>query len=122
MTALRLLILSMTLVMVLATLWAMIHHGPDFYTPFVMGLVPMDWQSHVNLDFALYLVLSGLWLAWRSGFTAAGIVTGVLAANLGMVVLGPVVLVLIARAGGDPAQLLLGVHAPRQGTISSSGS
>jgi hypothetical protein len=62
-------------------------------------------------DLSGYLILSGLWLAWRVGLTGASVVSVIAAATLGMLVFAQIVLILAHRAGGDLRQLLLGVHA-----------
>ncbi len=84
--------------------------GFGFFPIFFNELFALTWQGHFNLDFASYLVLSALWVAWRSGFTPVGIATAAAASVLGMMFFGPLVLVYAARAEGDLRKLLLGVH------------
>ena len=37
----------------------------------------MTWAGQFNMDFTCFLLLSGLWLAWRHAFSPSGIVLGV---------------------------------------------
>tara|TARA_R110002094_G_scaffold2207_5_gene9299 strand:+ start:920 stop:1261 length:342 start_codon:yes stop_codon:yes gene_type:complete len=85
--------------------------GVGLIPVFLAGLLSLTWQGQFNLDFAGYLALSGLWVAWRSGFTGAGITLGVIATFAGMLFFAPLALILMGRSGGDVRKLLLGVHA-----------
>ena len=83
----------------------------DFITPFLSTIPALTWQGHINLDFLSYLSLAGVWIAWRSGFTPAGIALGVLSMLSGMLFFAPYLLYQISRSDNDPRKLLLGVHA-----------
>ncbi|MEP3629530.1 MAG: hypothetical protein ABJN04_05960 [Hyphomicrobiales bacterium] len=83
----------------------------DFVTPFLTTVPALTWQGHINLDFLSYLVVAGVWIAWRSGFTPIGITIGVLSTLLGMLFFAPYLLYQITRSDNDPRKLLLGVHA-----------
>ena len=69
------------------------------------------WQGQFNVDFTSYLILSGVWIAWRGGFTGGSIALGLLASPLGMLFFAPSLIFLVGRSGGVPRRLLLGVHA-----------
>ena len=85
----------------------------DFITPFLSTIPALTWQGHINLDFLSYLALTGVWIAWRSGFTPTGNMLGVLSVLSGMLFFAPYLLYQIARSNNDPRKLLLGVHAER---------
>lgn len=111
MTPFRILLLAMTVALAALTLAAVSAEGIDLLTPFLSPIVAMTWQGQFNADFTCYLILSGVWMAWRGGFSAASIALGVFAPPLGILFLAPYLLVLIAREGGDAKRVLLGVHA-----------
>ncbi|MEQ9448599.1 MAG: hypothetical protein RLN70_06775, partial [Rhodospirillaceae bacterium] len=75
------------------------------------AIAGMTWQGQFNTDFMMYLMLSGLWTAWRSGFTAGAVALGAVAAVLGILFLAPYLLYLSYRTKGDLRRLLLGIHA-----------
>lgn len=59
-------------------------HGLNLL-PLVMGdLASGNWRGQFNLDFLVYLILSGLWVAWRGGFSGQSIALGFMASVLGM--------------------------------------
>jgi hypothetical protein len=111
MTAFRTLLVAMTALIAAFTLGAIADGGLDLITPFVTPILTVTWQGQFNVDFACYLVLSGVWMAWRGGFTRASIALGVLAPPLGIFFLAPYLLYLTVRTQGDHRRLLLGVHA-----------
>lgn len=111
MTRLRILLILMTGVMAATTGAVMLREGVDFLTPFISAVLVLGWQGQFNLDFACYLILSALWIAWRAGFAPGACAIAALAALLGMLVFAPYVLVQIAKSRGGLAALLLGVHA-----------
>jgi FtsH-binding integral membrane protein len=86
-----------------------------------LGLVPLffgemltfGWQGQFNLDFLTFLLLTGLWVAWRGGFTGASIGLGLVASVLGMVFLSAYLLVLSYRERGEMQRIMMGVHADR---------
>jgi len=83
----------------------------DFVTPFLSTIPALTWQGHINLDFLSYLVLAGVWIAWRSGFTPTGNMLGVLSVLSGMLFFALYLLYQISRSDNNPRKLLLGVHA-----------
>lgn len=110
MTQFRTLLLAMIAALGILTITAVSQGGIDLLTPFLTPLLAGTWQGQFNADFTCYLILSGLWMAWRGGFTRASIALGVLASPLGILFFAPYLLWLIAQCGGDPKRLLLGVH------------
>ena len=112
----RTLLIALTAIMILMTIAAVATEGLNLITPYLSPILALTWQGQFNVDFACYLVLSGVWMAWRGGFTSSSITLGVLAPVLGMLFFAPYLIYQIGRAEGDPKKLLLGVHAePAQG-------
>lgn len=88
------------------TALAIVQGGIDFLTPFLTGILAFDWSGQFNLDFLFYLVLSGIWVGWRHGFSGNGIVLALLC-GFGMLYFAPYVLVQAMRAK-DGRALVLG--------------
>ena len=111
MTGLRYALIAMTVLIVVFTVTAIANGGLNLITPFLMPILALSWQGQFNIDFACYLVLSGIWMAWRGGFSGGSIALGILAPPLGILFLAPYLIYLVGRSNGDPRQLLLGVRA-----------
>ena len=107
----RLVLIVMSLAIILVTIAALANEGANLVSPFLLPIVALTWQGQFNVDFTCYLILSGLWMAWRGGFTGGSIALGALAAPLGMFFFAPYLIYLIGKVSGDPRKLLLGVHA-----------
>ena len=116
MQPLRRLLIAMTGVIVVLTLVVVVQEGPNLLPAFLGPILGLTWQGLFNADFACYLVLSGVWMAWRGGFTRASIALGILAPPLGVLFFAPYLIYLMGQAGGDPKGVLLGVHAPARDT------
>lgn len=93
------------------TVAAVADGGVDLITPYFAAIFALTWQGQFNVDFACYLVLSGIWMAWRSGFSRGGIALGVFATPLGILFFAPYLIYLIGHSSGDVRKLMLGVHA-----------
>jgi hypothetical protein len=104
----KLLLLLMGISVLLYTVLAAVNEGPNLFATTIPAMGDFGWQGQFHLDFATYLILSGIWIAWRHRFSAAGIVLGVLAANLGIVFLSVYLLIAINRADGNMSEVLLG--------------
>ncbi|MBD3662453.1 hypothetical protein [Sulfitobacter aestuariivivens] len=111
MTYLRTGLIAMCALLATYTLIVVFREGTGLVAVFFGDLISVTWRGQFNLDFACYLMLSALWVAWRSGFKAAGIFTALIASVVGMLFFAPLVLVYASRASGDLKKLLLGVHA-----------
>lgn len=83
-------------------------HGWNLLPVFFGDILAMSWPGQFNLDFSCFLLLSGLWLAWRHHGSAGGLALGALGAVGGIVVLAPYLLVVSVRTGGDMKRILLG--------------
>ena len=101
MTFLRCLFIVFGIVIYLYSALVVMREGLGLFAVYFNDLFALNWSGQFNLDFALYLMLSGLWLAWRSGFSTSGIVRGLIASVCGMLYFVPQVLVLMARCRGD---------------------
>lgn len=110
MTSFRALLLTMTSCLLLYTGYVGIEYGFDIVPMFSGEIVAGTWQGQFNLDFSGYLMLSGLWVAWRYRFSPGGIVLGLVAAVLGMVLFAPYLLWLTFKHGGDMRKILLGAN------------
>ncbi|MCR9143157.1 MAG: hypothetical protein NXI24_12960 [bacterium] len=108
MTALRILLLTMTAGIVAYTGVAGVNHGWDLLSVFLGNLTALNWSGQFNFDFMCYLILSALWLAWRHEFTPGGIALAAAASVLGILLFAPYLLWAISRSGGDMRVLLLG--------------
>ena len=75
---------------------------------FFADMAKMQWPGQFNLDFMLMLTLSGLWVAWRHHFSAAGLGLGVLAFFGGALFLSIYLLIQTLRTKGDMRVVLLG--------------
>lgn len=111
MQAFRTLLIAMTIIILVMTAAAVWNGGLDLLTHYFGAIIALTWQGQFNVDFACYLVLSGVWMTWRSGFTTRGVALGVLTPPLGILFLAPYLLYLIGKSGRDVRKLLLGVHA-----------
>ncbi|MEM9435159.1 MAG: hypothetical protein AAGA12_14670 [Pseudomonadota bacterium] len=110
MQSFRLILILFTIVILGYTLVAMANEGANLLPHFFAPIAALTWQGQFNLDFATYLILSGLWMAWRGGFTGSSIALGILAPPLGILFFAPYLIYLIGKTGGDAQKLLLGVH------------
>lgn len=111
MSQFRLLLIAITIVIVVFTIATIANDGWNLLPHFFGPIVAVTWQGQFNLDFTTYLILSGLWMAWRGGFTGVSIALGLLAPPLGILFFAPYLIYLIAQSEGDTKKLLLGVHA-----------
>lgn len=83
-------------------------HGWNLLPIFFGDMISLTWPGQFNFDFLCFLILSGLWLAWRHGFSTGGILLGILGVFGGIMLLAPYLLVMSLKARGDIKLLLLG--------------
>jgi hypothetical protein len=95
---------------VLSTYTAMVigTEGWDLLSVFFADMAKMQWPGQFNLDFILMLTFSGLWVAWRHQFSAAGLGLAVLAFFGGALFLSIYLLIQTLRTKGDMRVVLLG--------------
>lgn len=82
--------------------------GWNFMPVFFRDIVAMTWPGQFNLDFGCFLLLSGLWLAWRHHFSAWGLALGFAALFGGSPLVASYLFVASIQAKGDVRVLLLG--------------
>jgi len=82
-------------------------HGMNLLPVFFGDIAVMAWPGQFNVDFSCFLVLSGLWLAWRHHFSAAGLVLGVFGVFGGALFLS-VYLFIVSFSTADMKELMLG--------------
>lgn len=111
MTGFRYTLIAMTALIVAFTVAVVANGGINLITPFLSPILAFSWQGQFNIDFMCYLVLSGIWMAWRGGFTGSSVALGILTPPLGILFFAPYLLYLVGTSNGDPRRLLLGVHA-----------
>ncbi len=113
MTAFRILLVSVPLVILVYTAKVIDLHGMGFIGVFFGDIARIGWPGQFNLDFLCLLGLAGLWLAWRHRFSPAGLACGVAMIFGGAPFLSVYLLVASLRAGGRMAPLLLGESRSR---------
>lgn len=111
MTLFRLFLLACLAAIVGYTSVTIANHGWNLLPIFFGDMAAMGWPGQFNLDFFCFLLLSGLWVAWRGGFKPAALALGVVAVFGGMLFLSIYLLVLLSRSGGDIRRVLLGERA-----------
>jgi hypothetical protein len=108
MNALRILLIMMILAILGYTAVVGVNHGWNLIPVFFSEMLAMTWSGQFNLDFMCFLLLSGLWTAWRNNFTPHGLLLGSIAFFLGTMFLAPYLLLLSYRAKGDIKCVLAG--------------
>ncbi|MCA3035524.1 MAG: hypothetical protein ING33_10040 [Rhodocyclaceae bacterium] len=108
MTLFRVVLVIMFAVMIGYTAAVGIAHGWGLFPIFFGDIVALTWPGQFNVDFTCLLILSGLWVAWRSHFTAGGIFLGLLTTVGGTLVFAPYLLFACLQAKNDLKVLLLG--------------
>ena len=108
MTAFRMLLVVIFGTIAVYTVIVVANHGPNLFPVFFGDITKMGWPGQFNLDFMGFLLLSGLWLAWRHHFSPAGLALGVLGFFGGAPVLTAYLFLVSFSVNGDVKQLLLG--------------
>jgi len=107
-TAFRLVLAIMFLAILGYTSVVIGRHGVDLFSVFFGDMTTMGWPGQFNLDFMCMLLLSGLWVAFRHRFSAAGLLLAVGAVFGGATFLSVYLFVESLRVKGDVPSLLLG--------------
>ena len=89
---LRGVLIVLTPVIYVYTVFTVANDGLDFMTPYLTNVFSVTWSGQISLDFTCYLICSALWVAWRHKFSTGGLVMGVCASVLGFLFFAPYVL------------------------------
>jgi hypothetical protein len=108
MNAFRVLLVVFIVAIIGFTGVVILNHGWNLLPIFFGDMAAMTWPGQFNFDFMCFLILSGLWLAWRHHFSPSGFVLGALGLFGGIMFLAPYLLLASYRANGDMKILLLG--------------
>lgn len=108
MPAFRALLISMDLAPVGYTAVVIAGRGLGLLAVFIGNMQQMDWSGQFNLDFALMLMLSSLWVMWRHHFTSVGLVLGIGALLGGVLFLSTYLFIQSLRFNGKIVPLLIG--------------
>ena len=104
----RVLLVLMLLVLTGYTGVVIANHGWNLIPLFFGDIAAMTWPGQFNTDFMGFLILSGLWTAWRHHFAPLGLLLGLIAVFGGMMFLTIYLLVVSAAAKGELATSLPG--------------
>jgi hypothetical protein len=108
MKAFQLLLMTIFIAIVGYTLVTISRHGLNLLPIFFGDIAKMGWPGQVNFDFLGFLILSGLWTAWRERFSAKGLILGVFAFFGGIFFLSAYLLCLSFKTDGDMKKIMLG--------------
>jgi hypothetical protein len=108
MTALRVLLAVLWVIIASYTAAVVANHGINLLPIFFGDMAMMGWPGQFNLDFMWMLILSALWVAWRHQFSGAGIALGLLALFGGAFFLSAYLLIVSLGADGEMKEMLLG--------------
>ena len=104
----RILLVLMLLVLIAYTGVVIASHGWNLFPVFFEDMTAMTWPGQFNTDFMGFLILSGLWTAWRHHFSPLGLLLGLIAVFGGIIFLTIYLLVVSGGAKGNAKVLLLG--------------
>ncbi|MEQ1780568.1 MAG: hypothetical protein ABMA14_04350 [Hyphomonadaceae bacterium] len=104
----RILLVLMLLALTAYTGVVIANHGWNLLPVFFGDMAAMTWPGQFNTDFMGFLVLSGLWAAWRHHFSPLGLALGLIAVFGGMMFLTIYLLVVSGGAKCNAKVVLLG--------------
>ncbi len=87
------------------------NHGWNLLPIFFGDIIAMNWQGQFNFDFTCFLILSGLWVAWRNQFSPTGIAIGMVAFFGGIMFLAPYLLYTSFKNNGNMQKIFFGSRA-----------
>lgn len=108
MTAFRVLLLAIFMCISAYTAVVVSNHGLGLLPIFFGDITRMEWPGQFNVDFASFLTLSAVWLAWRHHFSPSGLVLGLMGFFGGALFLSVYLFFASFSAKGDMKELLLG--------------
>jgi hypothetical protein len=101
-----------TIILLVYTAFAVQNEGWGFLQIAATNVGSLTWSGQFALDFACYLMLSGIWIMWRNKFKAQSMILGIAAMILGIVVFAPFVIYLLGKEKGDLRKVILGKQMP----------
>ena len=107
-TFLKGLLIIQTLGLLIYTIIAIQNDGGNFSARAIEFATSLTWMGQFALDFQCYLILSALWVAWRSKFSINSIVIAIVTMILGIIVFAPYLLYLLSKEKGDLKRVLIG--------------
>lgn len=105
---LKMLLVAMCLIVLGYTGLAVMNEGPNLFATTLPSILEFGWPGQFHVDFVTYLILSGIWVAWRHEFSVSGIILGLIASQLGIIFFSLYLLFVIHQAEGDMHEVLLG--------------
>ena len=108
MAAFRLLLVVMLVALTIYTVAVGTNYGWNFWPDYFRILGEWRWPGQFAADFTVFLILTGLWTAWRAHFTGRAIARGRLAMALGTGFIATYLLYLSWRERGDVPRMLVG--------------
>ncbi|GAB5409916.1 MAG: hypothetical protein BalsKO_22810 [Balneolaceae bacterium] len=106
--AFKLLLILFSLSIIIYTYFTIQIDGFNFFGYAQEYLFSLKWKGQFTLDFFSYLTLSGIWIMWRSRFSAQSVVAGITAMIFGIMFFAPYLLFQINKENGDLNKVLLG--------------
>lgn len=83
-------------------------YGMNIFPIFFGDILAVIWTGQFHLDFLCYLMLSGIWVAWRHRYSPFGLIMGALCSVGGILVFAPYLFIASYTSGGDVKELFLG--------------
>jgi|GEM_PF-232658 len=90
------------------------NHGWNLFSIFFNDITAMNWAGQFDLDFMCFLMITGLWVAWRNHFSTKGILLGIIATVGGILFLAPYLFIVSFEVNGNMKELLLGKKRANQ--------
>jgi len=84
------------------------NYGWNIFPIIIDSITSLTWTGQFNLDFSFYLVISGLWVAWRNKFSPLGIALGLVAFVGGILFLSVYLIILSFNPNNSVKELLIG--------------
>lgn len=107
MTVLRYILFLILLIILPYTAVVIWLNGMNYFPVFFAPLGAFGWQGQFNIDFACYLTLSGLWIAWRHNFSSMGIIFGIISVGGGLIFFAIYLIIETRHVGMNIPDLLL---------------
>lgn len=85
-------------------------HGMGLFGVFFGDIMKLGWPGQFNADFLAMLAMSALWVAWRHGFSPAGLGLATLAFFGGAPFLCVYLFLLSLKTNGDIREMLVGAN------------